>query len=895
MQVVKHERTAPVQDAQVAVHSIDFLSGPNIYAYIPVMVAEVSIGAYDELGSDAIDGFRERLVSWLPGLWDHECSPGRRGGFIERLERGTYLAHIWEHVTLELQTLMGFHVRYGRTRGTGRLGEYRMVIAYEAEEPARAAFDVALRLILAAIHDEPFDLPAALDALRATADRHRLGPSTAAILRAARRRDVPVIRLTKDQSLFQLGWGVHQQRIQAAVTSRTSIIAADICQDKQVAKQLLESAGLPVPQGQVVASADEAWEVAQELGLPVVVKPLDMNQGKGVSVDLSTKEAVHCAYATAGHSSPRVLVERHIVGHDYRLLVINGRMVAAARRDPPFVVGDGKRSIRQLVEAMNLDPRRHHDHSGPLTLVKLDEVVQLALEQQGLSTDTVPEVGQKVTLRRNANLSTGGTSTDVTDRVAPENAQLAELAAAVIGLDIAGIDMLCLDISKPLQEQNGAIIEVNASPGLRMHLQPYHGRPRDVGTPIVEMLFPHGTSRIPLTAITGTNGKTTVTRLISHIYETAHHVVGMTSTNGVYIDGRRVVAGDCAGPGSARMVLRDPRVEAAVLETARGGIISRGLAFDCCAVGVVTNVKRDHLGLAGIHTQEQLAQVKQVVVEAVRPDGAAVLNAEDPLVAQMAAACQGRVVFFGRSRSNPVIKQHLTRSGVCAFVDDGAIVLAQGEDRTPVMRLADIPFTYGGKIQFMVDNALAAVAAAWAQGLDLQTIRSALSTFQANEETLPGRFNIREIDGVQVILDYGHNEAALTALGQAVVALGERPTTMILGLPGDRRNEDLAAAIDATSAYVHKYLVIDQVDRRGRAEGEIYRLVCDALGTNVPCRFAGTESQAIPQAMRQAKPGDRLIIIADEVDTALELLTRLRRRQHAGSRSGKRLSTMVDA
>ncbi|HEU4327427.1 MAG TPA: cyanophycin synthetase [Roseiflexaceae bacterium] len=630
----------------VTIRSIRALRGPNLYATMPVLRVELDIGAYEERPSTSFAGFVERLTAWLPGLHAHTCSLGRPGGFVERLRRGTYLAHICEHVALELQSLMGFDVSFGRARGAGERGVYVVVVAYREEQPARAAFETALALTLAAMHDEPFDCAGAVERLQTMDDEYRFGPSTGAIVAAARARDIPVLRLTPTAGLVQLGYGIYQKRIQASETSNTSAIAVDMCQDKTMTNRMLRAVGVPVPEGRAVESADDAWEAALEVGLPVVVKPADGNQGKGVSVNLSTEEEVRAAFGIARTFRGEVLVERYVVGDDYRLLIVGGRMVAAARRDPAQVVGDGRRTVAELVEQVNTDPRRRPGHSSTLTRIRLDEAADLVLAQQGLDRTAVPPPGQVVRLRTNANLSTGGTATDVTDEVHPANARMAELAAQIMALDVAGIDMLCLDITRPLDEQGGAIVEVNAAPGLRMHLNPSAGQPRDVGRPIVAMLYPDGApSRIPIIAVTGTNGKTTVTRLIAHMHEVAHKLVGMTSTEGVYIGGARIMAGDCSGPKSAQAVLLHPRVEVAVLETARGGILREGLAFDACSVGVVTNISPDHLGLGGVNTLEDLARVKQVVIEAVRRDGVAVLNAEDPLVAEMAAATSAPVIY----------------------------------------------------------------------------------------------------------------------------------------------------------------------------------------------------------------------------------------------------------
>jgi len=563
----------------VQVQNIRVLRGASIYAYMPILHITLDVGPYDLQGSDSFPGFTERLVAWLPGLQKHECSLGHPGGFIERLQRGTYLGHIAEHVTLELQTLMGFDVSFGRARGTGKPGIYTVLIAYKEEEPARQAFDTALRLTLAAMHDLPFDIEAETEHLLAVADKYRLGPSTGAIVDAARKRGIPVLRLTPTGGLVQLGYGVHQRRIQASETSFTSAITVDICQDKLMTNRLLRTVGVLVPEGRTVQTADEAWEVAEAVGLPVVVKPVDGNQGKGVSVNLKTKNDVQLAFNIAHKvNSGHVLVEQFIEGVDHRLLVINGKLVAAARREPAKVIGDGRHTITQLVEAVNKDPRRRPGHSSPLTRIQLDDACELVLAQQNLKKESVPKAGKVVLLRSNSNLSTGGTAIDVTDYVHPKNAQLAELAAQILALDVAGIDIVCNDISRPLNEQRGAIVEVNAAPGLRMHLTPAEGQPRDVGKAIVDMLYPDETSsRIPIIAVTGTNGKTTVTRLVGHMYETARWTVGVTTTEGVYINQERILSGDCSGPQSAQAVLLHPHIEVAVLETARAAFYGKVL------------------------------------------------------------------------------------------------------------------------------------------------------------------------------------------------------------------------------------------------------------------------------------------------------------------------------
>ncbi|NMO15039.1 cyanophycin synthetase [Pyxidicoccus fallax] len=860
----------------VTVRRVQALRGPNLYAYKPVLKVVMDIGPLEERPSNSFPGFVERLMGWLPGLHEHECSVGRPGGFHQRLLRGTYLPHIVEHVTLALQNLVGFDVGYGRARGAGEPGVYNVVIAYEEEEPARAAFDMALRLVLAGMFDEPFDFAAEIERLHEVADDYRLGPSTRALANAARRRKIPVRRITPTGSLLQLGQGIHQKRILASQTSDTTAIAVDICQEKPLTNRMLRTVGVPVPEGETVRSADEAWRVAQDLGLPVVLKPEGGNQGKGVLVNLRSEREVRDAFEVSSQYDSRVLVERHIEGLDYRLLVVGGKMVAAARRDPALVVGDGHHTVAMLVDIVNQDPRRRPGHSGTLSRIKLDDAAKVVLAQQGMTTESVPEPGQVVRLRQNCNLSTGGTATDVTDDVHPENARLAELAAQILDLDVAGIDMLCRDISRPIEEQAGAIVEVNAAPGLRMHLEPAVGTPRDVGAAIIDMLYPPGApSRIPLVAVTGTNGKTTVTRLVAHMFETARRVVGFTCTDGTYIAGKRIIQGDCSGPRSAQAVLLHPKVEAAVLEVARGGILREGLGFDWCSVGVVTNLSPDHLGQGGVNTLEELARVKQVVVESVAESGAAVLNADDPHVAEMAAASRGRVVYFGRSADGPVMASHLADGGAGVFVEDGAVVTARGSHRQRLVDLERVPLTAGGTIRFQLENVLAASAAAWAAGINPAMIARALNTFRSDPLMTPGRFNMMSVGGRQIIVDYGHNTAAMRALAEALPRDGSRKTLMVVGLPGDRRDEDLLTTFQAALPMADEYVVHDLKNLRGRAKDEVPRMFMSCVTDGRPCHLVEDQSAGVTRAFHRTQPGDRIIVIADEVDEALDLVNAL--------------------
>ncbi len=684
------------------------LRGPNIWANFPVIEAWIDLGELKNSPSNSIPGFNERLMSWLPSMIEHRCSIGERGGFFQRLRMGTYPAHIIEHVTLELQTLAGTPVGFGKARETSEEGVYRIIFEYLEENLGRECLKVATDLFLAAVYDKPFDVQGEINRLRDLTQQGCLGPSTKAILSAAQARGIPSRRLNAE-SLVQLGYGCKQRRMRAAETDRTSAVAESIAQDKEITRTLLRSVGVPAPEGRPVTSADDAWEGALEIGLPVVVKPQDGNQGRGVAANLTTRDQVVAAYKAAREESKWVIVEKFALGHDYRLLVIGGKVVAAARREPAHVVGDGHHTVVQLVDVVNSDPRRGEHHATVLSKIKLDAISLAVLADQGFTPESVPPSGAVVLIRRNANLSTGGTAIDVTEYVHPEVAARAVDAAKMIGLDIAGIDVIANDISRPLEEQGGVIVEVNAVPGLRMHLEPSAGISRPVGEAIIDMLYPQGDNgRIPLVAVTGVNGKTTTTRFIAHIIKGTGKSVGMTCTDGIYVGERRIDNGDCSGPKSAQCVLMNPNVEAAVFETARGGILREGLAFDYCDVAVVTNIgDGDHLGISDVNTLEDLAKVKRCIVDVVSPKGYAVLNAADPLVAQMAPHCPGGVLFFALDGNNPVIARHRSVGGRAVFVRDGQIIFAEGNHEQSLMPVDAVPLTVDGKIGFHVENTLA--------------------------------------------------------------------------------------------------------------------------------------------------------------------------------------------
>jgi cyanophycin synthetase len=861
------------------IRNVQNLRGPNIWANFPVLEAWVDLGPLKDSPSDELPGFNQRLKGWLPSMIEHRCSEGVRGGFFERLRRGTYLAHIWEHVVLELETLAGSDCGFGRTRESNEDGVYKVAIEYDDEALCRAAMKAGIELCLAAVHDRPFDVAATVKELRSIYENSRLGPSTRAIVNAAVARGTPTRRLNEG-SLIQFGWGSKQRRILASETDRTTALAETVAQDKELTRSLLRSIGVPAPEGRPVENADDAWEAACEIGVPVVVKPQFGNQGRGVATNLRTKEQVVAAYAAAREETRYVIVEKHARGGDFRLLVVGDKMVAASQRQPAQIIGDGVRSVQQLVDEVNTDPRRGEDHATCLSKIPLDAVSLQVLEEQGLSPDSVPTAGQTVLIRRNANLSTGGTATDVTDFVHPEISARAIEAARMVGLDVAGVDVVCDDVGKPLEAQGGVIVEVNAAPGLRMHLHPSSGNARPVGEAIVSTMFADGEcGRIPIVSVTGVNGKTTTTRLIAHLVRQTGRKVGMTCTEGIFLDDRRLESGDCSGPQSAQKLLMNPSVDAAVLETARGGILRAGLAFDRCDVAVVTNVgEGDHLGLNDIETLEKLARVKRVPVEAVSKDGGwAVLNAADPLVAEMAKFCPGRVAFFAIDSAHPVIASHRSTGGRTLFIREGMIVLAEGDREVALMPIDRVPLTHGGRIGFQVENTLAAVAAAWGLGFTQETICAGLETFGADLDHSPGRFNLLEVNGAAVIVDYGHNTSSLTAMLDALKVFPHRHRIAVYTAAGDRRDEDMVRQGELLSHAFDRVVLYEDHYVRGRNPGEIMQHFREGLSRGRRVKHVEEifgAVKAMDAALSTLRPGDLLLLQADTIDETVDYVKR---------------------
>jgi cyanophycin synthetase len=867
--------------------------GPNYWSYDPCVRLLVDLGSLEEWPSNTIPRFNERLLELLPGVGEHSCSLGRRGGFRERLEDGTWVGHVAEHIAIELQRESGAHVYRGKTRSAGEPGRYNVIYGYWEERVGLAAGELAVRLVNHLVKAEKdFEFPLELERLILLAERRAFGPSTQAILDEAASRDIPFIRLN-EASLVQLGWGKYQQRIRATMTSKTSALAVDIAGDKDVTRKLLAAAGLPVPRGEIVRDEDGAVATAKRIGFPVVTKPLDGNHGRGVGLDLRTEREVRAGFKRAVREARRgqVIVESFVTGNDYRVLVIGGRMVAVAERVPANVIGDGTHAVAELVDTTNQDPRRGVGHEKVLTRIKVDDAAVALLKKQGFALEDVPPGGVMVKLAETGNMSTGGSSIDRTWEAHEENVEIAEEAARVVGLDVAGIDFLAPDITRPVRETGGAIVEVNAAPGFRMHTHPTEGEPQYVAKHVVDLLFPPGTpSRIPIVAVTGSNGKTTTTRMIAHIFKGMGRSVGMTTTDGIYIDERLVKRADASGPKSAQMVLQNPRVDLAVFETARGGILREGLGYGKNDVAVVMNVTGDHLGLKGIDTLDQLAAVKQVVVEAVPKSGWAVLNADDPLVLEMRKACSGSVILFSMDQDNAFIDRWVRRGGKAVVLEKSdrgeMMVIREGRRTMPIAWVHTLPATFEGKARMMVQNAMAAAAAAHAAGAHLHDIRQGLRSFTTSIYQAPGRLNVFDLDGVKVLIDYAHNAAGLETLGDFVERLtsdvpsGGRPgeaswaanlRVAVVATAGDRRDEDIRELGRVAARYFDDVIIREDRGTRGRERGETAAHVLE--GVREAMAKGGTraghvevvldEMDATRKALDRSRPGDLVVLCVD--------------------------------
>jgi cyanophycin synthetase len=859
--------------------------GPNLYALRKVIRLRVDLGELEDYPTGKLPGFVDRLLERMPTLREHTCSYGEPGGFVRRMveDEGTWIGHVLEHVAIELQCLAGTPVSYGKTRSHDLpRGQYHVIYSYDEEAVGLEAAELGLRLILHLLPPEreaylggDFDFQAELEDFVRLAQRRAFGPSTAALVRAAEDRDIPWIRLN-ERSLVQLGHGKYQRRIQATVTSETRHTAVEIASDKRLTNQILSDLGLPVPRQERVRGPNDAVEAAAKIGYPVVLKPLDGNHGKGVSINLTTPEQVLTAFEKAYEYSSVVIVETFQPGHDYRILVVQGKVVAAAQRVPGHVVGDGAHTVAELIEAVNQDPRRGIGHEKVLTRLELDHQAERLLEAAGLTTGgSVLPAGEVFYLRSTGNLSTGGTSVDKTDAIHYDNRIMAERSVKAVGLDVGGVDFISPDITRSYKDAGGAIVEVNAAPGFRMHTAPTEGKPRDVAGPVLDMLFPPGTpSRIPIAAITGTNGKTTTTRMVGHILKLSGHTVGMTTSDGVYIDGELTVAGDMTGPWASHLVLRDPSVDAAVLETARGGIVRAGLGWRKCKVGAVLNVASDHLGMGGINDLDELAEVKRVVVE-VAQDWC-VLNADDPRVAAMAKHSRGKAIYVTLQRENELVRRHIRDKGRAVALEEGLngrmIVLYEGEDHIPLLWARQIPATVEGHAIHNVQNAMFATAIAHAMGISLENIRQGLRTFTTDFYQTPGRMNFYNEHPFRVLLDYAHNAHGMNAMASTIRGLTVTGRRIgVLAAPGDRRDEDILE-LARSAAPAFDFLILREDDnRRGRRRGETGALLRQGfLDAGFPeDRIAPEiyeEEEAVQRALELAQPGDLLVVFGDDLE-----------------------------
>jgi len=879
--------------------------GPNYWSYEPAIRMLVDLGSLEHWPSNTLPDFNDRLLELLPGVTDHSCSLGRPGGFVERLKDGTWAGHVAEHVALELQRETGQHIPRGKTRGAGKPGQYNVIYGYGEERVGLAAGQLAVRLVNHMVEEEKgFDFAAQLEHLIRLAERAAFGPSTQALLDEAINRDIPWIRLN-EASLVQLGQGKYQKRIRATMTSATPALAVDIAGDKKLTTQLLAAAGLPVPRSEIVRSDDDAVRAARRIGFPVVTKPIDGNHGRGVMLDLRDDKAVRHAYKQSLKEArrPLVVVESFVTGNDYRVLVIGGKMAAVAQRVPAHVIGDGEHTVLELVEITNADPRRGIGHEKVLTRIKLDEEAERLVKKQGFSVDEVLLEGTFVKLAATGNMSTGGISIDRTWDAHEDNVEIAEEAAQVVGLDVAGIDFLTPDISHPVRESGGAIVEVNAAPGFRMHTNPTEGEPQYVAKPVVDLLFPPNTpARIPIVAVTGSNGKTTTVRMIAHIFKRMGHKVGVTSTDGIYIDERLVKRADASGPKSALMVLQNPRIDFAVFEVARGGILREGLGYGRNDVAVVLNVTGDHLGLRDVHSIKQLSAVKRVIVEAVPRTGTAVLNADDELVLDMRKHCSGNVVLFSMREGDDFVERWIRRGRKAVTLKREALgemmVIREGRRTMPIAWVHLLPATYEGRARMMVQNSLAAAAAAHAAGAHLHDIRQGLRTFTTSFYQAPGRLNLFELDGVKVLIDYAHNAAGLETVGDFVQRMtsglpsGGAPgqpswtanlKVAVIATPGDRRDEDMRELGRVAAKYFDEIVIREDQNLRGRKPGETASHIVEGVREAVKAgaRMGNVEvildeMEATKAALDRSRPGDLVVLC---VDYATEVWQELERRK----------------
>ncbi|HRO42912.1 MAG TPA: cyanophycin synthetase [Flavipsychrobacter sp.] len=854
---------------------IKTMSGPNYWSAKrhKLIVMLLDLEELEQQPTNVIPGFLERLQELMPSMYEHRCSEGVPGGFFSRVKEGTWMGHVIEHIALELQTLAGMDTGFGRTREADRKGVYHVVFSYVEGKAGVYTAKAAVRIAEALIAGEEYDLQNDIQTLREIRENDRLGPSTGSIVEEAIRRKIPYIRLNR-HSLVQLGYGVNQKRIQATIASTTSSIAVELACDKEETKNLLEASEIPVPRGRIVYDEEELKEAIDKIGYPVVTKPVNGNHGKGATTNIRNLEDAVVGLQAAKKYSRAVICEKFITGRDFRALVINYKFVAAALRTPAAVTGDGKHTIQQLIDIVNSDPRRGYGHEKVLTAIKVDDFTMDILNKKEYTLETVLADGEELWLKPTANLSTGGTATDVTDFVHPNNIFMCERIARIIGLNICGIDIMADELSVPITENGGAVLEVNAAPGFRMHLDPTEGLPRNVAEPVIDMLYPPGTSaRIPIIAVSGTNGKTTTTRLIAHIVKQMGHKVGYTTTDGVYIQNQMMMRGDCTGPVSSEFVLRDPTVDFAVLECARGGILRAGLGFHNCDVAVVTNVAEDHLGLQGIDTIEKLARVKAVAAQTVLPDGYTILNADDDLVYGMREGLECNVALFSLEENSPRIKEHCAKGGLAAVYEHGYVTIIKGGWKIRIEKVADIPLTFSGKAVFNIANVLAAILAVYVRDFKTEDIRQALQTFIPSPAMTPGRMNVFHFKHFTVMLDYAHNTHGIQAIGKFVNSIESPLKVGIVAGVGDRRDEDIISLGEESAKIFDEIIIRQDKNLRGRSEQEMIALISKGIHNIKPqmqIKDFRRESEAIDYALQNAAKNSFIVIISDVVPDALD-------------------------
>ena len=865
------------------IEEIKIMRGPNYWSVrrSKLIQMKLNLEEMEQRPTNIIPGFRERLELMFPSMYEHRCSEGVAGGFFQRVDEGTWMGHVIEHVALELQTLAGMDTGFGRTRGTGKEGEYYVVFSYMEEDAGVYAAKAAVRITQAIADNVEYNLEEDIMQLREIREDTRLGPSTGCIVEEAAKRNIPFIRLNK-HSLVQLGYGIHQKRIRATIASTTSNIAVDIACDKEETKNLLEAAEISVPRGVIVRSEEGLKTAIEKLGYPLVLKPVDGNHGKGASTNIINWEMAVKALAAAQVYGRNIICERFIVGFDFRVLVINNKFICAALRTPAAVTGDGENTIQWLVDETNKDPRRGYGHEKVLTSIKLDDFSEIMLREKGYTLETIPPKGELVLLKPTANLSTGGTSTDITDEVHPDNIFMCERISKIIGLDICGIDIMAPDLREPISQNGGAVLEVNAAPGFRMHIDPAVGIGRNVAEPVIDMLFPKGSEgRIPIIAITGTNGKTTTTRLVAHIAKSAGYKVGYTTSDGVYIQNQLLMKGDCTGPVSAQFVLKDPTVDFAVLECARGGILKNGLAFQNCDIAIITNVSTDHIGLGGIESIEQMAKVKAVVAETVFSYGYAILNADDDLVFAIKNDLKCNIGLFSMDENNPRIKKHCNGGGLAAVYENGYVTILKGTWKIRVEKVTDIPITFGGKATHNIMNTLPAILATYLyRNIKVDDIKGALQSFIPSAKLTPGRLNFFKFKNFEFLVDFAHNQAGLLLLADFLSKIDGYPKVGIISGTGDRRDSDIKDLGRISASCFDEIIIRQDKNLRGRTAEEIVNLLVEGINEaktkEIPVKIIYNEREAIMYAYHYAVPGSLITIMCDVVAEALDLIKELK-------------------